>query len=115
MSFLVPRLQSKGHPRMNFLDPINNNVILQYVEDRQIDQRDSGILTVTREAGQRQPTSTVLQVPDEIQDDRGNYRPSKFKVGDKVIFNYSATKVAELDGTRYLIVEYKDVFAVVRP
>lgn len=94
--------------------PINNKVILKYIEDRQVTERDSGIAVITREtSSQRHPISTVLSVPDEICDDRGNYRPSKFQPGDRVIFNAANGSVIEVEGQRAIVVNYSDIFAVI--
>lgn len=94
--------------------PINNAVLLQFVEPRSITENDSGLAIISDAVSNRQPISIVLAVPDEICDDRGNYRPSKFQAGDKVIFNRTNAEVAEIEGNRCLIVDYKDIFAVIK-
>ncbi len=92
------------------LKPLADRVVLKKLE---AEEKTSGGIVLPDTAKEKPQQGEILAVGPGRVDDKGNRTALEVKVGDKVLFaKYSGTEV-KIDGTEYLIIQEKDILAIV--
>jgi chaperonin GroES len=92
------------------LKPLSDRVVLKKLE---AEEKTSGGIVLPDTAKEKPQQGEILAVGPGRVDDKGNRTALEVKVGDKVLFaKYSGTEV-KIDGTEYLIIQEKDILAIV--
>jgi chaperonin GroES len=87
-----------------------DRVVLKKLE---AEEKTSGGIVLPDTAKEKPQQGEILAVGPGRVDDKGNRTALEVKVGDKVLFaKYSGTEV-KIDGTEYLIIQEKDILAIV--
>lgn len=91
------------------LQPIGKRIVIKKIEAEKT--TDSGI--VLPQSAQEAPQyAEVVEISDAIKNSekKGNV----LQVGDKVIYSQYAGTEVELEGEEYIVINFKDVLAVIR-
>lgn len=92
------------------LKPLADRVVLKKLE---AEEKTSGGIVLPDTAKEKPQQGEILADGPGRVDDKGNRTALEVKVGDKVLFaKYSGTEV-KIDGTEYLIIQEKDILAIV--
>ncbi len=87
---------------MKELQPINENVLIELVEEKE--QKTTGGIIIPDTASKEKPISGKVIAMANIQD-------PEFNVGDNVVFKkYSGTEL-EFEDKQYLVIQYSDILA----
>lgn len=89
---------------MNDLQPINQNVLLDISDEKQVQKTASGII-IPESAVEKQNTGKVIAL--------SNIENAEIAVGDKVLYKGFTGNETEFDGKKYLLIQYADIFAKV--
>ncbi len=87
---------------MNDLQPINQNVLLDVTDDKQVQKTASGII-IPESAMEKQNTGKVLAL-SKIEN-------NELAVGDRVLYKGFSGTETEFEGKKYLLIQYADIFA----
>ena len=91
------------------IQPIEDKVVIKTIEDAQV-TKSGIIITGDKEKPQE---AIVVAVGSGAKFADGTTMELAVEVGDKVIFSkYQGTEI-EHDGKKYLIIAYRDIFAVI--
>ncbi len=88
---------------MKELQPINQNVVIEPEEEKEI--RTPSGLYIPDTAKEKKATGKVIAI--------SNIENPEISVGDTVIYKQYSTTEVELDDKKYLIVQYSDILAKV--
>jgi len=92
------------------LKPLGDRVIIEAIEQEEM---TAGGIILPETAKEKPQEGKVLAVGPGGRDDKGARIPMEAKVGDKVLFaKYSGTEI-KLDGKKLLIMQERDLLAVV--
>ncbi len=89
---------------MNDLQPINQNVLLDISDEKQVQKTASGII-IPESAVEKQNTGKVIAL--------SNIENAEIAVGDKVLYKGFTGNETEFEGKKYLLIQYADIFAKV--
>ena len=87
---------------MKELQPINQNVLLDISDDKKEQKTASGII-IPDSAREKQNSSKVLAM--------SNIDNAEIAVGDTVLFKAFSGEETELEGKKYLLIQYADIMA----
>ena len=90
------------------LRPLHDIIVLEKLPSEK--KVGSIVLTSEKKVGN---VATVVAVPADRKDDKGNPLPFPFKEGMKVIYREYAGTDYEEDGHKYLLLKEEDVLAIV--
>ena len=91
------------------LNPLSDRVVLKQLEAEETTK--SGIILASSAQEKPQEAEVVAVGPGEVVD--GKQVEMQVKVGDKVIYSRYSGNDVELDGEKFIIVEQKNIHAVV--
>lgn len=90
--------------------PLHDRVVIRRMEE---EKTSAGGIVIPDSATEKPAQGEVIAVGNGKITDSGDIRPLDVKVGDKVMFGkYSGTEV-KFDGEELLIMEEKDIMAVI--
>ena len=90
------------------LKPIGERIVIKKIQAEK--KTESGI--VLPESAQEKPQyAQVIAISDDILNDKD--KKDNLKVDDKVIYSQYAGTDVKIDGEDYIVVQYKDILAVV--
>jgi len=87
---------------MKELQPINQNVLLDITDDKKEQRTASGII-IPESAKEKQHISKVLAM--------SNIDNAEIAVGDIVLYKAFSGTETELEGKKYLLIQYADIMA----
>ncbi|MBU1013768.1 MAG: co-chaperone GroES [Bacteroidetes bacterium] len=87
---------------MRELQPINQNVLLDFSDDKKEQKTASGII-IPDSAKEKQNISKVLAM--------SNIDNAEIAVGDTVLYKAFSGTETELEGKKYLLIQYADIMA----
>ncbi len=87
---------------MKELQPINQNVLLDISEDKKEQRTASGII-IPETAREKQSFAKVMAM--------SNIDNAEIAVGDTVLFKAFSGEETELEGQKYLLIQYADIMA----
>ncbi|PKP34088.1 MAG: co-chaperone GroES [Bacteroidetes bacterium HGW-Bacteroidetes-17] len=87
---------------MRELQPINQNVLLDFSDDKKEQRTASGII-IPDSAKEKQNISKVLAM--------SNIDNAEIAVGDTVLYKAFSGTETELEGKKYLLIQYADIMA----
>jgi len=89
---------------MKELQPINQNVLLELADDKAEQKTASGLI-IPDSAKEKENTGTVKAI--------SNIENVELSIGDKVIYKEFSGNEFELNGNKYLMIQYADILAKV--
>ena len=92
------------------LKPLGDRVVIRVLE--QEEKTASGIFLPDTAKEKPSQGEVVAVGPGKLQDD-GKRVAFDVKVGDKIIFSKYAGTEVKFEGTKYLIVSERDIFAII--
>jgi chaperonin GroES len=96
---------------MTQIVPIRDNIVVQKIED---EAKTKSGLVLPDDAKERPTTGTVISVgPGKLNDD-GVLLPMPVKEGDVILFPKYAGHPAKIDSEEFLILEEKEVLAILK-
>ncbi len=87
---------------MKELQPINQNVLLDFSDDKKEQRTASGII-IPDTAKEKQSFAKVMAI--------SNIDHAEIAVGDTVLFKAFSGTETELEGQKYLLIQYADIMA----
>lgn len=91
------------------LQPIGKRIVIKKIEAEKT--TDSGI--VLPQSAQEAPQyAEVVEISDAIKN--SEKKGDVLQIGDKVIYSQYAGTEVELEGEEYIVINFKDVLAVIR-
>ena len=91
--------------------PLYDRIVVKRIDSEA--EKTHGGLYIPDTAKEKPQQGEILAVGPGRIDEKGNRQPMEVKVGDKILFaKYSGTET-KIDGTEYLILEERNILAVV--
>ncbi|MBN2350499.1 MAG: co-chaperone GroES [Bacteroidales bacterium] len=87
---------------MNELQPVNQNVLLDLSEEKQVQKTASGII-IPDTAKEKQNIAKVVAM--------SNIENVEIAVGDKVLYKSFSCNETEFEGKKYLLIQYSEILA----
>ncbi len=92
------------------LKPLGDRVIIKVAKE---EEKTIGGIVLASSAQEKPQTGEVVAVGEGRTLDNGEKAPLEVKVGDQVMFEKYAGSEVKFDGQEYLIVNGKDIMAIV--
>lgn len=90
------------------IEPMNDRLLIEVLHENEVTQ---GGLFIPEQAKEKPTRGIVRFVGEGGYLRNGTFRPTKFQVGDKVIFGKHAGSVIKYDGETFRIVMEEDILA----
>jgi chaperonin GroES len=104
-------LANKTRKREAMLRPLQDKIVVEV--EKEAEKTTSSGLVIPGTAQEKPNEATVVAVGPGITLDNGYTLVPDLKPGDKVVFSkYQGTEI-EYEGAQYIILAYRDIFAVV--
>lgn len=95
---------------MTNLKPLYDRVIVERLPE---EEKTAGGIIIPDTAKEKPTQGKVLAVGAGAVNTNGDFRPMQVKVGDTVLFKKWGAEEIKTDGKEFLILEEKDILAVV--
>ena len=93
------------------IQPLGDHVLVEASESEE--KTSSGII-IPDAAKEKQQRGKVIAVGEGRTTDEGKNIPVKVKIGDQILYGGWSDKAIKLGGNEYLIIEEKDILAILR-
>jgi chaperonin GroES len=96
---------------MTQIVPIRDNIVVQKIED---EAKTKSGLVLPDDAKERPTTGTVIAIGPGKTNDEGVLLPMTVKAGDVILFPKYSGHPAKIDAEEFLILEEKEVLAILK-